>query len=185
MHDGLPRAPQIHPMTPERFDALRAIAAEPYVAGDLLNEALHEVARLAGDVYVPGAWHCPNCDFMLMCSVIYARSGTIGIDHRKPSPCPNDGTELQPTTWKRDALRMSESMPAAICMARINSLRQEEGSSVTIMSDNADFNGLPNCCIEVIDDWTGWEPKQFREDKLIQALAAAQAAREAWRQSNK
>jgi hypothetical protein len=166
-------------MTPERFDQLRALAMHPSANAWNLGEALDEIARLAADVYVPGSWFCPRCGFSLTRSVIYAESGSIGIDHRHPDPCPNDGTSLEPATWKRDAMQMAERMPDANCMQLINELRQNEGATVTLCSDNADFNGLPNCLIEVNDHWTGWLPRQFRADRLIQALHAAVAARRA------
>lgn len=172
-------------MTTERFDELRANAhgdASLISAGDVI-ECLEEIARLATETYVPGSWYCPKCGFELVCSILHFQTGNIGVDRRHPEACPNDRAAMLPGTWKRDAMKMSERMPDAICMARINSLRQGEGSSVTINSDNAGENDLPNCCIEVCDDWTDWVPKEFRANSLIEALADAEVARGVWKQS--
>lgn len=169
-------------MTSERFDELRANAesdADLVSRADVI-ECLDEIARLASEVYSPGEWYCPKCGFSLICQVIYTQSGNVGIDHREPETCLNDGTKMLPVTWKRAAMQMAERMPEANCMSFINYLRRSEGSSVSICCDNADYNGLPNCCIEVTDDWTEWEPKQFRADSLIQALGEACRARDAW-----
>lgn len=172
-------------MSPERFDELRANAhsdASLISAGDVI-ECLEEIARLATETYVPGSWYCPKCGFELVCSILHFQSGNIGVDRRHPEACPNDGATMQPGTWKRDATKMSERMPDAICMARINLLRQSDASSVTIYCDNAGDNDLPNCCIEVWSEWTDWTPKEFRANSLIEALAAAEVARGVWNQS--
>jgi hypothetical protein len=170
-------------MTPERFDELRANAESDtaLLSPSDVIECLDEIARLAAEVYVPGSWHCPKCGFSLICAVLYAATGAVGVDHRHPAPCPNDGTPLEPTTWKRDALQMSQAMPDAGCMRLINTLRSDEGSSVEIFCDNADFNVLPNCLIAITDDWTEWVRKEFRADTLIAALAQAEAERKEWR----
>lgn len=172
-------------MTPERFDVLQGLSCDAYVGGAKLGEACNEIARLADLVYVPGAWYCSKCGFELVCSILFVASGGIAASRRDPRPCPNDGEKLLPGTWKRDAERMAERMIDANCMAKINGLHDQEASSVTIDSDNADFNSLPNCCIEVVGEWTNWMVREFRADTLIQALAAAESARGAWLQSHK
>jgi len=53
----------------------------------------------------------------------------------------------------------------------INGLRSEEGSSVIINSQNADFNGRPNECIEVFD--LMGKSFEVREDTLVLALRRA------------
>lgn len=55
----------------------------------------------------------------------------------------------------------------------LNRLRAEDGSSVAIMCQNADFNGQPNEAIEVSASWTNWEPRRFTGDTLAGALWAA------------
>lgn len=57
----------------------------------------------------------------------------------------------------------------------INQLREPEGSMVMLICPNPDFNGLPNENIEVSNDWTGYEPKKFSGNTLLEALRAAAA----------
>lgn len=59
----------------------------------------------------------------------------------------------------------------------IEALRTPEGHSVTLMCDNMDSNGRPNCAVEVCADWTGWEPCRFTGDTILDALRAAQQPR--------
>lgn len=152
-------------MTPERFDELTL------QANDIMREMLDEIARLAEMVYVPGGWHCPTCGFRLVSSVLYAKTGNVAASHKIPEPCPNDGTPLQPDTWRQDAIDMADKMPFALRMMRIDDLRENEGASVNVLCDNPD--GAPNNAIEVCDDWTGWEPRRFEGDTLMRALNAA------------
>jgi hypothetical protein len=66
----------------------------------------------------------------------------------------------------------------AIEIARlIDVLRSDEGDSVTILCDNPDFNGQPNCAIECCGDWTGWLHKRFAADTLLDALSMAMVER--------
>lgn len=62
----------------------------------------------------------------------------------------------------------------------LNELREQEGSAVTVLCDNQDFNGLPDRAIEVSDDWTGWDPMRFGGNTLAEALGAAIKARDEW-----
>lgn len=59
----------------------------------------------------------------------------------------------------------------------IDELRADEGDSVTIMCDNPDFNGQPNCAIECCGDWTGWLHKRFAADTLLDTLSMAATER--------
>lgn len=166
-------------MTPQRFDELRYLSTTYPHTDQLwsaLNEALDEIARLAEMVYVPGGWHCPKCGFHLVCSILYARSGNVGVDRKTPEPCPNDGTPMEPDTWKADAESMAERMPASLCMMRINDLRKNEGASVNVLCDNPD--GTQNNAIEVCDEWTGWVPRRFEGGTLMCALNVALNAME-------
>src|SRR4051794_39086873 len=45
----------------------------------------------------------------------------------------------------------------------VEELRASEGDAVTIVSDNADFDG-PNSVVECEGDWTGWEHRRFEGD---------------------
>lgn len=64
-------------------------------------------------------------------------------------------------------------------LALIDQLRAGEGNSVEICCDNPDFNGQPNCRINVTADWTDWMPKGFAGDTLLAALEAAARAADA------
>lgn len=59
----------------------------------------------------------------------------------------------------------------------ITELRDEEGSTVTIICDNADFNGQPDRAIECCGAWTGWQDVRFAFDKMEDCLKAAVEAR--------
>lgn len=157
-------------MSPERFDELTL------QANDIMREMLDEIARLAAMVYVPGGWHCPKCKFHLTSSVIYAKSGNVGASRQIPEPCPNDGTPMEPDTWRDDAMGMAEKMMDAKCMSRINELRENEGASVVVYCDNPD--GPPNCRVGVCDEWTGWEDKTFEGETILRALTKALVTRE-------
>lgn len=95
-------------MTPQRFDELRANAYSddsiPLLSNGDLIECLDEIARLAAMVYVPGGWHCPKCKFHLVSSVLYAKTGNVGVNRQTPDSCPNDGTPMEPDTWQADAM---------------------------------------------------------------------------------
>lgn len=52
-------------------------------------------------------------------------------------------------------------------------LRSQEADSVTLCSDNPDFNGQPNCLVICNGDWTGWEDRRFQADTVLDALRAA------------
>jgi hypothetical protein len=67
---------------------------------------------------------------------------------------------------------------AAIALEKlglIDRLRAGEGWAVTIVADNADFDG-PNSIIEVTADWTNWEPKRFPGESVLHCLRTAWAA---------
>lgn len=59
----------------------------------------------------------------------------------------------------------------------LNELREEEGTLVTICSQNPDFNGLPNECISVNAWWTEWEDREFRANSLLECMRLALVAK--------
>ncbi len=59
-----------------------------------------------------------------------------------------------------------------------------EGESVTLHSNNADFNGLPNCFITCMGDWTAWNDREFRNDNLLECTRAAAMERKTWEAVN-
>lgn len=58
-----------------------------------------------------------------------------------------------------------------ICKA-ITELRNTEGSSVTIVADNADYGGPANR-IDCQGDWTNWEEETFTGERLLECLEKA------------
>ncbi len=62
-----------------------------------------------------------------------------------------------------------------ICNA-IGVLNSDEGNSVTIVADNADFVG-PNSMIYCNGDWTGWDEVTFSGDSVADALEKAVEAK--------
>lgn len=76
---------------------------------------------------------------------------------------------------ERQRLALKDARVAIETLQIINTLRDEEGHSVTIVSDNADFNGQPNCLITCMGDWTNWEDRRFSGDTVIECLRAAMA----------
>lgn len=69
------------------------------------------------DVYVPGVWRCPRCDFQLVRQTMSVASGEIGVTRQQieeSEPCPNDGTPMIRLTWRERALdsekRLVETM---------------------------------------------------------------------------
>lgn len=54
----------------------------------------------ATDLHVPGHWECPQCGFQQIRSILSPQG--IGTDTRPHlEPCPNDGQDMVPLTWKR------------------------------------------------------------------------------------
>lgn len=56
----------------------------------------------------------------------------------------------------------------------IEGLTDTEGNSVLFVHKNADFNGLPNCCIEVTTDWD--QQQIYRADTFAECVDAAVGA---------
>lgn len=53
------------------------------------------------DVFIPGVWQCPKCNYRVVKSNLYVQSGTVGPD---TSPfvekCPNDGQFMKPVKYR-------------------------------------------------------------------------------------
>jgi len=65
----------------------------------------------------------------------------------------------------------------------IDFLRADEGDSVTLLCDNPDFNGQPNCAIECNGYWTNWQDRRFAADTLQGALELAYFECRQWREN--
>lgn len=59
-------------------------------------------------------------------------------------------------------------------VAAIETLREEEGASLTILCDNPDFFATHNA-IECNSDWTGYNDERFTGNTLLDCLEAAVA----------
>lgn len=55
----------------------------------------------------------------------------------------------------------------------LNTLRAPEGAEVSFGCDNPDFLGGANSAVDVCDDWTGWQRREFEGDTVLEALQAA------------
>lgn len=55
----------------------------------------------------------------------------------------------------------------------LNYLREEEGDTVILFSDNPGFDGQPNRQIDCNGDWTNWADRRFGGDTLLEALEKA------------
>lgn len=76
-------------------------------------------------------------------------------------------------------LQLGDSMALSVALEGwllIEQLRAPEGATVTLICDNPDFNGQPNCAVEIVDDWTAWKTVRFTGDTMLDALRKAQAA---------
>jgi len=62
--------------------------------------------------------------------------------------------------------------------ALIEELRAPEGAEVSIACDNPDFNSQPNSVVEICDSWTGWMPRHFGAENVLEALRAAKTVRD-------
>lgn len=55
----------------------------------------------------------------------------------------------------------------------IRKMTEQEAYSVTIVSDNPDFNDLPNCLVFLNGDCTFYQDKRFHGETRIEALQEA------------
>lgn len=54
------------------------------------------------NLYVPGMWQCPQCGFVQQNSIL-APNGVFANAAPELRPCPNDGRDMNPVTWKHYA----------------------------------------------------------------------------------
>ncbi|WP_257164641.1 hypothetical protein [Bradyrhizobium sp. SRS-191] len=55
------------------------------------------------DVYVPGAWRCPKCNFGLQQATLNAADGSVSSRDTAGDTCPNCAKPLWRVTWKEQA----------------------------------------------------------------------------------
>lgn len=85
-----------------------------------------------------------------------------------------DAANLVGLRYRRDQWDVSRAEELLQAMA---DLRSEEGDSVTLCADNAEFDG-PAARVVCNGAWTGWNDEDFTGDSLIDAMHAAVKIRE-------
>lgn len=97
------------------------------------REALRAtIRRLETEVYVPGSWQCPKCNFGYTKTNYYTGSGTFQTNTDQPDiRCPNDGETLVPVTWKERCLDAKEGLKEA--EAEVVGLRAHTNQMATLL----------------------------------------------------
>lgn len=80
---------------------------------------------------------------------------------------------------KRHMTKFSPSVRRGVLLERIDELRAEEGSAVTLLCPNPDFDG-PAQIIEVTAAWTDWEASRIPGETLEDAVMTALARKSLW-----
>ena len=77
-------ADEWHLFLSENKDALPFVAVQ-------IAEAIEALER---QVFVPGLWRCPKCEFQLCQATLYAATGTVGARDDPGDKCPNCNSPL-------------------------------------------------------------------------------------------
>ena len=125
-----------------------------------------DIHRLVG-VIVPAStgahdWFTPHFikyECCRLCGIVRRHDGGNKPCRGLVGVGPRDGLNPRTVSWN-------------LCEA----LRASEGSSVTLVCDNPDFNGQPNNAVDCNGDWTGWNDQRFTGDTILDALVAAHDA---------
>lgn len=75
-----------------------------------LERTQARIAELERLVYVPGAWRCAKCKFVLIQSHLNARDGSITARDDPGDKCPNCDSPLWRVTWRQDAEDMAKRL---------------------------------------------------------------------------
>lgn len=127
------------------------------------------------DIHMPGVWRCAKCKFQLHSMTMNMAAGTIGARDEPGEKCPNDGSPLWRITWKDAYNEFYDEAAEPVVSHRImERILKEEGATVAFTGPNPDFNGLPNHCVTVSGDFTGWKGKDFRADTILDCLRAGE-----------
>lgn len=101
----------------------------------------------------------------------------VWIHSTKPAPdgFENDSGRTQGRTGKAGKVKQSDIEQADRLLHIVSQLTAEECSSVEIMNDNPDFNGLPACCVTVhrLGDGIEMIDEDFRADTVLECLRLA------------
>tara|TARA_R110002126_G_scaffold290704_4_gene448316 strand:- start:16836 stop:17837 length:1002 start_codon:yes stop_codon:yes gene_type:complete len=68
------------------------------------------LSALPSDLYVPGVWRCPKCQFELMQSNLNSRDGTVTARDEAGDKCPNCKTALWRVSWKDWAIETGKRL---------------------------------------------------------------------------
>lgn len=79
--------------------------------------------------------------------------------------------------WRDSRRRIREVGNAVRIWDLIEILRDMEGDSVEILSDNADFGNGSNCAIHCNGDWTQFTTRRFEGDTILDCLEDAMRAK--------
>lgn len=71
--------------------------ALPYVAVQIATA----IESLEKQVYVPGLWRCPKCNFQLVQSYLHAATGAVGMRDTPGEKCPNCDSPLWRVTERQ------------------------------------------------------------------------------------
>lgn len=76
--------------------------------GELLDRPKTEPASpdVLRDLYVPGVWKCPHCEFQLARTTLNVVTGEASVTKaqiEETEPCPNDGTWMVRVLWRERA----------------------------------------------------------------------------------
>lgn len=67
------------------------------------------------DAWMPGAWICDKCGFVLQKNILHAADGAISADTCPiNNVCPNDTTLMRPMTWRE----VNEGLFKQVCELR-------------------------------------------------------------------
>ena len=140
-------------------------ASEPRSSvGGALDEWIDHVITVAPPSDSPGSAHQPDPKAPWRCIVCGEKLHVGNCAHQ---PQGGDGREDQDWNIRK----------------YIDFLRTDEADSVTLLSDNPDFNGQPNCAIECNGYWTNFEDRRFAGDTIEAALELAYFECRQWREN--
>lgn len=63
-------------------------------------QAKAQIDDLKAQVYAPGIWECPQCGFTWQKNIL-SPAGCFADARVNLEPCPNDGRDMVPVTWKK------------------------------------------------------------------------------------
>ncbi len=109
-------------------------------------------------LYVPGQWRCPKCNFVLYQRTLHAADGTVSARDEPGEPCPNCKTPLWRVSWKEQAAELEER-----CIEQIEERRKVEEENTRLRKViSAVCDALPNgafcapaCSVEFMEQVPG------------------------------